>query len=274
MKRIDRLRIINKYTLISITLLFSSLVLSWFFASEIYYWLFIADFQNEPDLIGLNPRETVLQSLNQLRSWELYIDLATRYTIYFFPLFPLLPIIGFYNEKNGYLSYAYIRLKKFKKYMGITILKYSFISGLCVVIPYIIFFSVGNLLITDQLDNVGNFLYIFGQSFYSDHPFLFYVILTTSIYFSIGFTFGMMGIAIAVWTEKSYLIIVIPMVYYIVIGNLAETLHLPLLNIMQSVMSFNTLYSTFEVFVPLIIPLVISIGLIVYRYSKGDPLDY
>ncbi|WP_062197955.1 hypothetical protein [Massilibacterium senegalense] len=270
MKRIDRLRFINKYTLLSMLLLFSSLVLSWFFSSEIYYWLFIADFQNEPDLIGLDPRETVLKMLNQLRSWEAYIDFATRYTIYFFPIFPLLPIIQYYNEKNGYFNYASIRLKNFKKYMFTTILKYSCISGLCVTITYIVYFSIGNLLITEHLDYVGNFAHIFGESFYNDHPFLFYLFMATTIYFAIGFTFGMMGIAVAEWTEKSYLIIVIPLVYYIVIGNLAETFHLPLLNIMQGVVAYNTLFQTYEIFVPLIIPLILSVGSIVYRYSKGD----
>ncbi|MFZ3591820.1 hypothetical protein ACOI1C_22060 [Bacillus sp. DJP31] len=274
MNKMDRLRFLNKYNLVSMVLLFSCLLLSWFFSSEIYYWLFIADFQNEPDLVGLDPRATVLQSLNQLRSWELYIDLATRYTIYFLPIFPLLPILNFYNEKNGYLSYACIRLRKFKMHMLTTILKYSFISGLCVAIPYIIFFSIGNIFITDHLDYVGNFADILGPSFYNNYPFLFYIILATTIYFTIGFTFGMMGIAVAVWTNKSYLIVVIPLVYYIVIGNLTETFKLPLLNIMNSVLSYNTLYYTFEVFVPLIIPLIISVGSIVYRYTKGDALDY
>jgi hypothetical protein len=272
MNRIDQLRFINKYTLISMPLLFSCLLLSWFFSSEMYYWLFIVDFQSEPDLIGQDPKETVLTMLNQLRSWEAYIDFATRYTIYFFPIFSLLPIIQFYNEKNGYFSYATIRLKDFKKYMFTTIMKYSCISGLCVTVTYIVFFTIGNLFITDHLDYVGNFAHIFGESFYNNHPFLFYLFMATTIYFTIGLTFGLMGIAVAVWTEKSYLIIVIPMVYYIVIGNLAETLHWPLLNIMQSVVAYNTLFQTFEIFVPLAIPLVLSVGSIVFRYTKGDLL--
>ncbi len=253
-------------------LLLSSLLLSWFFSSEMYYWLFIADFQNEPDLIGQDPRETVLLMLNQLMSWEAYIDFATRYTIYFFPIFSLLPIIQFHNEQNGYFNYASIRLKKFKKYMFTTILKYSFISALCVTVTYLTFFTIGATFITDHLDNVGNYAHIFGESFYNDHPYLFYVFMATTIYFAIGFTFGVMGIAVAVWTEKSYLIIVVPMVYYIVIGNLAETLNLPLLNIMQGVTAYNTLFQTFEVFIPLIIPLIASVGAIIYRYSKGDPI--
>ncbi|GEM_PF-5753525 len=273
MKKIEQLRLFNKYTLTSCIFLICILFISLFFSSGMYYWIFVADFQTESDLIGKNPRETVLMMLNQLRGWELYIDFATRYTIYFIPIFPLLPILQFYNEKKGYLSYASIRMKNFKKHMLHNIIKYAVISGLCVVLPYIVFFSIGNIFMIDHISTIGNYLDILGPSFYNNHPFLSYIFITFSIYFAIGFTFGISGIAIALWTDKSYLIIVIPIVYYIVIGNLAEAFNLPLLNIMHSVTAFNTLYNTFEIFVPLLLPLILSITLILYKYKKGDVLD-
>ncbi|HEX6593989.1 MAG TPA: hypothetical protein VF095_05305 [Bacillota bacterium] len=274
MKRIEKFRLINKYTIGAMGLLLISLVVSWFFTSEMFYWLFQADFQKEPDLIGQDREATIQAMLGQINNWEMYIDFAMRYTIYLFPIFALLPIIQFYHEKNGYFSHAFVRLKNYRRYMVTTIVKYSLISGLCITIPFIIYFSIGNMMIMDHLQDIGNYDIIFGENFYDDHPFLFFLFLATSIYFALGVTFGFMGCAVVLWTDKKYMVIVIPMVFYLVIGNLAETLGLPLLNVMQSVVAFNTLYTTFEIFIPLILPVIASFSAIIYKQMRGDYLGY
>ncbi|MCR6095110.1 hypothetical protein HXA31_13265 [Salipaludibacillus agaradhaerens] len=269
MQKTNVYRFNNRYIWISMASLFALLFISWFFTSSLFYWLFLADFETEPDLIGQDKSEVLAIMIHQIMAWELYISQAMTYTMYFIPLFSLLPVLQFVNEKKYYLQHALIRKTSFKKHLFSTVLKYAFISGLCLAIPFVLFFTIGNLFLVDNLDNIGNFASFLGESFYSSHPYLFFVFMSCSIYFSIGFVFGLMGCAISLLTDKSYLVLIIPMLYYLVVGNIGQAFQIPLINIMHSVIAYNTLYTTLELFIPLLFPLLASLLAFILIGKRG-----
>lgn len=273
MKKIDRLRFFNRYVFTSILLLLIALLVSWFYVSDLFYWYFLADFENDADLVGQNKKEAVSIMVAQIMNWEIYIQSAMTYTLYLLPLFSVLPVVQFFNERKGYLKWATVRMKSYRRYLYTTVLKYAVISGICTSLPFIVFFTLGNLFLIDNLDDIGNFGKFLGENFYANHPYVFFLFMSCTIYFAIGFTLGLMGCAITLWFDKKYLLVTIPIIYYLVIGNIAEAFNLPLLNIIHSVIAYNTLFSTGEIFVPLLLPLLISIGAIFYHERRRANFD-
>lgn len=266
MQKITKYRLFNKYNLISIIALLIFLFVSWAEAS-LFIEILTMDY-NAPDLSGTKS-EIMTLLLSQIFTWERFIDSSMYYTIYIFPIFALLPIIAFHNEKKLYFQQGFNRFKNYNKSIIKTILTYSVIGGLTISLGFIIYFTIGSFFMTRSIQNIGGYASILPDRFYVNHPYLFFVFLAITMYFTIGFVFGLFGCGISMMVENKYLIIAIPLIVYILDAYIIGGLGFVDLQIFRSVASFNTTLSTFESFIPIIPFLVISIILIVIGLIKN-----
>lgn len=266
MQKVTKYRLFNKYNLISIITLLIVLFLCWLQFSS-FIEILTMDY-NAPDLSGTKS-EIMTLLLSQIFTWERFIDSSMYYTVFIFPIFALLPIIAFHNEKKLYFQQGFNRFKNYNKSIIKTILTYSVISGLTISLGFITYFTIGSFFMTRSLEDIGGYASILPDGFYSNHPYLFFVFMAITIYFVIGFVFGLFGCGISMLVENKYLIIVIPLIAYILDAYIIGGLGFVDLQIFRSVCSFNTILSTFESFIPIIPFLVISIILIVIGIVKN-----
>lgn len=270
MKRITKFRMFNKYNVISFIVMLIVLWISWAFVS-CFIEILTMDY-SAPDL-GI----TSVEEKNDVRyrfiisilTWERYIDSAMNYMVYLFPIFSLITVIPFCDELKGYYSYPQ-RFGNYKKALIKGILHHSFIGGALISLVFIVFFSIGAIFMIPQIENIGGYASIFPDEFYSKHPYLFFVFMSITIYFSIGFTFGLLGCSIALATRKKHDVIIIPMILYLcdayILGGM---LGLYKYQIFGSVCAFNTTYSTIETFIPLIPFIIISLIIIGYNFKSS-----
>lgn len=263
MNRISKYRIFNSCVIMSIGGLLLVLLISWAFNSSFMEVMFFMDYGAE-DLEGTvkEIRHALLFNTN-IFTWEMYIDSAMWYLVNFLPLFAVIPVIPFLKEKKSYFVYGSNRFKSYIKTQIFTILKYGLVSGLCISVAFSLFFTIGLAYMVPSISYIGEYTSIFPENFYGEHPYLFFMFMTWSIYFAFAFVFGLMASGVSLWTEKSYYVLLFPMVYYLA-SNYLSALFLGLLPIHLSacVIAFNTNYSTFKTFVPLVLPAVISVVMI------------
>ena len=208
--------------------------------------------------------EARYQFIIGILTWENYIDSAMNYTVYIFPLFSLIPVLSFCDELTGYYAYPY-RFKNHKLSLVFAVLYRSIISALIPVLGFVIFFSIGNIFMIPSIEDIGGYSSILPDNFYHLHPYLFFLFMTFTIYFSIFFVFAMLGCGVALWTKKKHDVIIIPMLLYLcdayIVGGAFGAYKY---QIFGSVCAFNTIYSTAETFIPLIPFLIISLFLVIY----------
>lgn len=265
MKSICKYRILNKYNLIGFISMLMILWVSWAFVSHFIEILTMDLYA--PDL-GVNSSEEAgevrYDLIISILTWERYIDSAMNYMVYIFPLFSLMTVLPLCDEMRGYYSYP-ARFNGYKKALIKGVLHHSFIGGCLISLVFIVFFSVGAIFMIPQIDDIGGYASIFPNGFYKDHPYLFFVFMSVTIYFAIGFVFAMLGGGIAVVTCKKHDVIIIPMLLYLIDAYLIGGMFgLYKYQIFGSVCAFNTIYSTFETFIPLIPFLMIDFVFIVF----------
>lgn len=267
MKTITKYRLFNPYVLLTIFTLFASLLISWAFESEFINILFFMDYHAE-DLIG-NPSEIRRAFLWQIATWEVYIDTAMSYLVHFMPIFASLPILAFSKELQSYFDHGRTRFSSLTKEKWKGVLSYSFIAGLSISLAFTLFFLIGSFYMIPSIENIGGFASIFPNNFYNDYPLLFFLFMTWTAYFGFGFSFGFLACGIAIWTEKNYYILLIPMLYYF-IANYISAMFFGLLPLHVSavIVAFNTLYGTSETFVPLFPILALGILLVASGIKK------
>ena len=269
MKIINKNRFINKYNLFSFLAMLLLLWISWAFCS--YFIEILTMDYYAPDL-AISTKEEAAEARYKfiigILSWETYIDSSMNYTVYVFPLFSLIPVIPFCDELKGYYSYTY-RFMNYNRSLISGILFRSFISACITASVFVVFFSVGNIFMLPQLSDIGGYASVLPEGFYHAHPYLFFLFMTFTIYYAVSFTFALLGCAVALCTRKKYCVIIIPMLMYIgdayIIGG---SLGLYKYQIFSSVCAFNTIYSTGELFIPLIPFLLISVTMITIHMCR------
>ena len=271
MKTIKRIRIKNPYFLCSLIALLLCLGISWFFESTFAEIVFFMDY-DAPDLVDLPKDEIRKIMLDGIMCWEIYIDSAMRYLVDLFPLFAIIPTIPFLREYKSYFIFGTARFKNHNKSVLHAIFIYALQGGLCISVAFVIYFSIGSFFMVPTIENISGFAAIFPQGFYMEHPYLFFVFMSTTIYFLIGFVFAGLACALALWTKKEFLIIILPLVIYILDSYLGSIFRLQIFQLSSSVIAFNTVYSTFETFIPLIPFAIFGFSLIIVglrRRRKG-----
>lgn len=265
MKTITRYRLLNKYNIVSFLSMLLILWISWAFVSH-FIEILTMDY-SAPDL-GIASKEEASEARYQfiigILSWERYIDSSMNYMVYIFPLFSLMTIIPFCDELQGFYSYP-TRFKNYNTALIKGILFHSLIGGIVISSVFIVFFSVGKIFMLPEIDNIGGYASIFPDNFYKDHSYLFFIFMSVTIYFAIGFVFALLGCGVAIATRKKHDVIIIPMLLYLcdayVLGGIFG---LYKYQIFGSVCAFNTIYTTFETFIPLIPFLIISVITIIF----------
>lgn len=254
MKTINKIRFNQPYFYISIGILFLILSISWFFESYFAEVMFFIDY-NAPDLIGIADAKNEL--LESVLTWERFIDASMRYVVNIFPLFAILPVIPFGFERQSYFIFGAARFKNYTRELYCTILKYSIWGGICISAGFFIYFSVASLFMKPSINDIGGFSAIFPPDFYSNHPYLFFVFLSLTIYFAVGVVFAGMACVISLYTDKEFYMLCIPILVYIGDSYLGYSINFLPFKISESVCAFNTLYSTGQIFIPLL-PLAIG----------------
>lgn len=206
--------------------------------------------------------EVKYEFIVSILTWERYIDSSMTYIVYIFPLFSLITVLPFCDELTGYYSYP-ARFRSIKRALIKGVFQHALLGGGIISIIFFVFFTVGAIFMVPQIDDIGGYASILPAGFYKAHPYLFFLFMSITIYFAIGFAFALLGCGIALITKKKQDVIIIPMLLYIsdayVIGGV---LGLYKYQIFSSVCAFNTVYSTGEIFIPLLPFLAVSIVLL------------
>lgn len=258
MKKINQYRFKNTYSLVSLILLLSLLIISWFYFSSLFEILTM-DY-NAPDLVGMgDPREIRSRFIEGILRWEVWVDASMRCLIYLFPIFAILPVLPFQDEKKLYFRQGYHRFKNYHREVIKTILQYSLIGGGVLSLGFVIYYSIGSFFLVPSIENIGGYASIFPADFYWNYPYLFFLFMAVTIYFAIGFTFALMACGISLLVDNKYLMVVLPWGIYLMDAYLLGGLGLHEYQIFASVCSFNTLLTTFESFIPVLILLILAI---------------
>ncbi len=250
-KKIDKIRIKDKRIFISIMMLVAILFVSWFFESQFAEVMFFMDY-SASDLEGLDPRSVKEVLLPAIMSWELGIDSAMRYVVNFLPVFAVFPALSFLQERKSYFVLGANRFFKYRREIIKSIVIYSVRSGFVIAVSFTGLFLIGACFMHPEISNIGGFASIFPDTFYMQHPCLFFLFMTWTVYFAFGIVFGLMACGLSLLFDKEIYILIIPLLLYLgesYIGNLIDFLPL---KISESVCAFNTLYSTGEIFIPVI----------------------
>lgn len=267
MKGILKIRLLQPCFFMSIIILICVLFISWFFESYFAEIMFFMDY-DAPDLKGVSPLEVKQSLLQDILTWERYIDASMRYVVNFLPIFAILPTIPFLKEVRSYFILGANRFINYRKELMKAIAFYSIRGGIGISIAFVIYFSIGNLFVIPSIDDIGGFASIFPKDFYSQHPYLFFVFMALTIYFVIGFVFAFMACGLILFTEKELFILVIPLAGYFISNYLGYAFNLLPFKISESICAFNTLYSTSEIFIPVIPLLIIDVILLYFGIRK------
>lgn len=271
MRTIDKIRIHQPYFYISMVILLLILGVSWFFESYFAEVMFFMDY-SAPDLSGIMNAKSML--LGSILTWERFIDASMRYVVNIFPLFSILPVIPFCFERQTYFVFGAARFTDYCRELYYAILKYSIWGGICISAGFSIYFSVASFFMVPTINDIGGFSSILPPDFYSQHPYLFFMFLSVSIYFAVGVVFAGMACAIALYTDKEFYMLAIPILVYIGDSYLGYTIDFLPFKISESVCAFNTLYSTGQIFMPLLPLAIVDIFLIVLGVRKrGKAVD-
>ncbi len=251
MRLIEKKRIISKYVLFSMVIMFIVMFVSWGVVSGFFEVLFM-DY-SAPDLSSeLTKEEIRFIFLDQILVWERLISSSISYIVYFFPLFAVIPVVGLYKERTTIMNMACHREISQKKTYYKMILQYVLIGGLTVSITLLIYFTLFDYFMYPSISDIGGYMDIFPDDFYFNHPYLFFVFMAFSIYFFISISFALIGTGVAMITDREYMVLIVPLLVYFSENILFSITRIKELNIFESVLSYNTLYSTGQVFIPVL----------------------
>lgn len=215
-------------------------------------------------------RYTIYDMMYSSFHFDLYMIWSTIYMQILFPLFATAPVILFFREKNGSLAFQANRVKHYKQHIIHKILKYAFFSASLCFVGYLITYLIGVALFPTNLefDAFRNmFADILGAEFYLQHRYSYYLLEGFLKYFLTGFVYSFFGLSIALFTDKKFLFILIPTIYFLgtsaIIGLLTDNVFI--LYFIPSFVFFaasNDNLSTASLFIGFIPPLLISFSLI------------
>ncbi len=221
-----------------------------------------------------------------------------------FPLLPLMPSIFAYNflkEKSGYFTNAYTRIGDYRRFMWKSVGVHALLSGVYFYATYLVFLAVGMVLsATVFYDNTvygaearkvlgtawainphyytKSFLAnVFGKYFFNHFPIEFYVLFGLVATFVFGVVYGLFTISVSFLTDKKYLSVLIPYIYF-VFGSLLFSLLLNRLLIFAPISTFGALAfnreGTLSSVLPLAVPLLFSLVVLRIKIHRGDKLGF
>lgn len=218
--------------------------------------------------------------------WE-YINIEYNYDYmmiwgalpmqFLLPIFSALPVLRFIDEKHGFLDQAAMKCRSFFKFYMKTIIKYALITAATCFMGYMIYYLVGIIFFRinpENFDYREMFRDIFGDGLYRDHRYLFYFLEGIPKYIFVPFVYGLFSLGISLWTNKKFMVIFIPTLYYLgfsalmmllPIGSLKYYLAPSFMMAASSFIELNTLMLPLS----LVIPTLIAATLILARLCYG-----
>lgn len=227
--------------------------------------------------------------------WDWYLKTGPSFSIYpvsgfnllqtVFPLVASILALPFLYERVNY-SFIYHRTSSYRRY----IMKRMMITLLwgCVVVyvAYLIFLFIGAAVLPADQDIPRQlFSEITGENFANEHPVLYYVLEGFVRYILFLFVYGLFTVAVSFWTEKIYLCVLIPMIYYgaggllvsvieAILHNFQWNVNLFFLSPAYPIMSNSRAYiSGWAILAPFLPILLFSIGSIVYSLYNHKGRD-
>ncbi|MBO1004548.1 hypothetical protein ACFSKI_21890 [Pseudogracilibacillus auburnensis] len=261
----SKFKIRSRFMLLTLIFLIGGLTSSWLFASH-FLEIMTMDY-NAPDLVGTK-KEIRHNFLEQISTWETFVDASMFYVINFIPVLFILPTLGLFVEKRSLYVLGRHRYPSFKKAIYKDVMQYVLLSAVTVVVSFLIFYSIGGLFVYRSIDDIGGFSSILPENFYMNHPYLFFVFMVCTIYFSLAIVFSLLACALILLTDREYKVILLVLLIYFLYGKLGVYTESTWFDIFTSFTAFNTLYSTGETFIPLVILLIISLILLAVGVNK------
>ena len=262
---LSKFKIRSRYMLLTFFFLIGGLTSSWLFASH-FLEIMTMDY-NAPDLVGTK-EEIRHNFLIQISTWENLVDSSMFYLINFVPILFILPTLGLFSEKRSLYVLGRHRYSSFKKTIYKDIIQYVLLSAMTVVVSFLTFYSIGGLFVYRSIDDIGGFASILPENFYMNHPYLFFVFMVCTIYFSLAIVFSLLSCALILLTDREYKVILFILLIYFLYGKLGVYTGSAWFDIFTSFTAFNTLYSTGETFLSLITLLIISLTLLVIGVNQ------
>lgn len=265
MKSINFKRFRNKYLYITILLLFVLLHVSYIFENGVIYNLFFRE-----DYGSLTKAEGRKLFLDQIFVWEISISECQLFYRTIFPIMAVIVAIPFWEELNTYFAIAANKFSNRRRELLKSVLSYGIMGGMSIFFGFFIYFASQYYFMIPSITDLGGYLSILPENFYAYHPFITIVFILITMYFPIGFLFGVMTCGVLLCTRERITAILFPMFIYVVGSYIGEIFNLSILNIRLCTSVWCTLTPFQENFIPLISVVIIDIILLVVGVKKNE----
>ncbi|MCB2356554.1 hypothetical protein [Clostridium estertheticum] len=274
MNKLTKYRIFNKYRVWTLLIFVLGFFLSWFFSSHLYELIFKFNF-NAPDVIGHGIEDQKFL-INILLNFDDYVSSTFEYTTFLMPVFVCLLSIIYIKEKKGLLLYKYIRTQKLKKTLLNSIFTHSLYNAFTLYLGFVIFLVIGLIINKNPVITDRTFLNsYFGNGFYFNHPVAYFLIEGIIKFFIFTFVYSIFTFSISLVTNKMRYCIIIPIVFYLFTSIIFGAG----MNIQELTPAFTQGFSSYvsinplRVFIPLIIPILISVFLTIYHITRSERVE-
>ena len=144
--------------------------------------------------------------------WQILIPLISTYSVFSFLVY-----------KDKVMHFTAIRKNKYSRELKKNIILTALIGALAIYIGYVIvfewaatYFPSRSLLGEEIVGGYTMFADIFGREALIEHYHLYYLVEGFISYFLIALEFGLLTIYISLRTDKKYLIVLIPFIFYVI----------------------------------------------------------
>lgn len=257
--------IVNRYTILSATILWLLLCISWVFESDILAYLF--HFSNDyPEAFRKDIQfNFIIESL----TWESFISASMYHLVLIFVLFPTFMTLPFLKEKNSYFILGRNRFTSLTKAYYTSIIKYACIAAIVMVSVFVVYITLGGLFLTNALDDIGGVTAIFPDGFYNKYPYFVFLFIVVVIYGAVAFVFSLLASGIMLWINKGYIVVFIMMILYQSYVELGVKTGNKYFEIVEMVVAYNTVTPTLQLFYPLLPIIVLAMILIIFGVKRN-----
>lgn len=268
---ITKYRWFHKYRIIILIVFFLGLWISWYLLGNIYGVTLGFDMA-APDLGG-NAQAIKQNLLGQLLTIDHFVSSTFRFSMILGPVLICANTLLFIWEKKGYLAFKLPRKNNYKGVIINTILIHAFINGTTFYFVYILFLSLGMLFNAAHMEIARtSFDFLFGRNFSIESPYFYYVLDGFIKFFVFGFVYSLFSNTIALVSSKSYVSVIIPIIYYFGFSVIFATglQYMPLAPVYtQGFTSFVDM-PLWMAFTPMIIPVVTSFFIIIWFLKRKE----
>ena len=286
---IHKYRIFNKYRVLLLIFSLAGMLIYWGFSSS-FFSLTIGFDMNAPDIQPGTGREAQRYLLSQILTLDNYMN-TIGFASTILPILLFSTVILFYHEKKGLFSFRYMRGESQKKIILSTLFSHAIINAVSYYMVYIIYLSIGYVFIGSNMSYVPRNAFdgLFGQSFSANHAYLYYIIEGIPSYLIGTFVYTIMACSIALFCQKAYQCIIYMLTYYwglqIILELIRGQFMGPRLASVFGMFEPTYIYGfhgyvyqnpsvglIFQIMSSLLLPILISIGLVMSSFLKKEKL--